>query len=113
MKIVKEPLSPPHVCAVIPGRGPAKEKEGFIDTGNDIPAIDPHVYVSFAAVREMGRIVGLHTDEDYLSLVAQLTDACERVEVLEGRLEVAHTALDAVGTLQTHFNRDKELVTDG
>lgn len=80
----KAPIRPHH-CAVIPHLG-ANHPDGYIDSGNEITAIDPHIYVSVVAVREMARVIGDPSREEH-------ADALARIERLEQELEATKNAL--------------------
>lgn len=82
MRLTHELLSQPHACAVIPGR--SKDPEGFVDTGVVAPGWDPYIYVSVAAVKEMGRLIGMVPKaeldaiaEELRTQVAQAKADCE------------------------------------
>jgi hypothetical protein len=76
----------PHHCAVTLQ---ADAKEGYIDTGTELPCIDPHIYISVAKVREMGEFVGMVPGEAF-------DQAQERLAQLERELEGKQTELDAL-----------------
>lgn len=107
MKLVHELLSPPHSCAVIPGRGVEAETDGFIDTMNDMPAIDPHIYVSVRAVREMGELIGMKSVEDYDQAIELAVAAQDRIETLEAELAEADRALEGVEVLTRRAEREQ------
>ena len=85
MRIVKEAARIPHHCVVYPHLG-AKQVEGYVDTGNDLTCIDPHIYLSVVAVREMAKLIGLPDAQEHEAAVA-------RVEQLERDLDEARSAL--------------------
>lgn len=73
-----------QTCAVT-NRG--ADPEGFIRTGNRLVGIDREVYISVAAAKEMGRMVGMYTQEDVdrlkgrlEALEAEYADALERLD---------------------------------
>lgn len=70
----------PHRCAAIPFIGNSNTRGGFIDTGQDLPGWDPHVYVSVEAVKEMARMIGWAPAD---------TGQRQRLENLRGQLAEA------------------------
>lgn len=75
----------PHQCFVFPSLGSAHPK-GFIDTGNEITAIDPHAYISVEAVEQCAQFIGYPSREEH-------AEALARVEALEAELESTKVAL--------------------
>lgn len=105
MRLIEHPERPPGTCCVIPGR--AQDPEGFIDTGNDMPIVEPHIYVSVAAVREMAREVGLPTAEEHADACAQRDELDARVAELERECNQLQTALDATEIVQSYARRSQ------
>jgi hypothetical protein len=96
MRWVATPASRPHHCAAVPFI--ARDEEGFIDTGSELPGYDNHVYVSVKAVREMARMVGMVGQGEYraalervVTLEAQLKDAAEENDALRNQFEAIDT----------------------
>ena len=99
MRWVATPASRPHHCAAVPFI--ARDEEGFIDTGSELPGYDNHVYVSVKAVREMARMVGMvgqgaASDSAKPAIpgpmtVAQLKDAAEENDALRNQFEAIDT----------------------
>lgn len=58
MRWVSQAVIRPSRCAVIPFIGNSSGTRGFIDTGQDLPGWDNHVYISVEAVEEMARMIG-------------------------------------------------------
>jgi hypothetical protein len=98
MRLVDQTPIPPQTCAVLPHR---HFSERFIDTGTDLPGVDPHIYVSESAVGEMARIFGWRspadsaaTDEAIEGLEAQLAE----LETECNRLQAQFDAIDVLGS---------------
>lgn len=96
MRWVATPAMRPHHCAAVPFI--ARDAEGFIDTGSEMPGYDNHVYVSVKAVREMARMVGMVSGGEYQSalervatLESQLKDAAEENDALRNQFEAIDT----------------------
>lgn len=79
----------PRTCAVT-NRG--SDPDGFIDTRHVLAGLDRHIYISVAAVKEMGRMIGMYTKEDVDGLK-------QRLEELEREYEVALERLDDITQL--------------
>lgn len=77
----------PHHCAAVPFV--ARDDEGFIDTGSELPGYDNHVYVAVKSVREMARMVGMVSQGEYRA-------ALERVATLEAQIKDAAEENDAL-----------------
>lgn len=99
MRFVERAVSRPSTCAVIPGRG-AAEKEGFIDTGNELMGWDPHVYISFAGAREVARFIGWVDPESVAGLQEEVQVANDRIAELEQELNDAELDLQAKDRLE-------------
>ena len=90
-------------CAVIPGRH--RDPKGFIDTGINLPGIDPHIYLSYEGVKQAALIFGFVEGEVYAGLHEDLT---ERIHELETQLQDAQDELsradgliDAIDVLES------------
>lgn len=59
-----------RACAVIPSR--TEDPEGWIHTGHCFPGTEQEVIVSVAAVKEMGRLIGLVDASQYDEALAEL-----------------------------------------
>ena len=86
MRLVDRPERMPHHCAVTLK---ADDPKGFVDTGTELPCIDPHIYLSVSWLHDIALDVGL-VDE------AQLREALDRVESLEHQLAAKQDELAAV-----------------
>lgn len=66
-------LSHARSCVVT---GKTEDAEGFIEVGRHIPASnwDTDVVVSFAAIKEMGRLIGMASREEVDALVSDFND---------------------------------------
>lgn len=95
---VDRAIAKPNHCAVYPHLGQAHEK-GYWDTGNEIPSLDPHVYVSVVAVEELARRQGWASPDEHRVAEGQRDAALGRVESLERELEEAHRTIQAIDYL--------------
>jgi hypothetical protein len=90
-------------CAVLPGR--QKDPKGFIDTGNDLLGIDPHVYLSYEGVRQAALRLGFVEGEEHHSLREELTDRIHQLETdladTQEQLAQADGYLEAIDVLES------------
>jgi hypothetical protein len=100
MRWVQHASHRPARCAVLPFVGNSNTQRGFIDTGQELPGWDPHIYVSVEAVEEMGRMVGLVRPAELGTVRRERDEATARVAELELELARARGELDAVGVLR-------------
>jgi hypothetical protein len=96
MRFTEEPLAQPHHCCVIPGRDATKEPRGFIDTGNSLPGIDPHIYISWAGAELIAEKIGCVSGEQFGETLQEIAALRARVEELEAELKEAEQFSDAV-----------------
>jgi len=68
----------------------------WIDTGTDINSVDPHVYISDVAAKELGKMVGLVPQTLVDQARADHKAAQERIEYLEAENEELRTYKEAV-----------------
>ncbi len=102
MRVVERPVLRPMHCAVIPFIGQTAEGERWIDTGSELLGIDPRVYVSATAVREMAALLGYPTPEEHAALQEMLERAQEYADELE--LDVtSNTAVEEATALLRGF----------
>lgn len=89
----------PSRCAVIPFLGTSNSHgRGFIDTGQDLPGWDPHVYVSVQAVEEMAAMIGWQKPETVRH--DELTTTRATLEQVEAELADCRAQIAAIGTLK-------------
>ena len=102
MRFVEKAVINPMRCAVLPQIG-ANHDQGYIDSGSEMIASgrDQHVYVSVVAVREMARLLGFPSPEEFAevesdrdAIAAELADAQED-------LAKADTYLDAIDVIES------------
>jgi hypothetical protein len=87
-------MFPPHKCAATL-RG--EDREGWIDTGIELTGFDPHVYLSFAAIKTAARIVGFDDPAERDARIAEL----ERENMdLRTQLAEADAELNAIHILK-------------
>src|SRR5690349_20195855 len=100
MRFVERAEIRPHHCAVFPQLG-ASQREGFIDTGAEMPGFDNHVYVGVPALREMCKFMGWPTPESHAELVEQRDNLLSSVADLQEQLQDAHCELDAIHVMRS------------
>lgn len=74
MVLTEEVLYHPHSCAIT-GRSEGR----FIDTGSEIPGVDPHIYISVPIAEEMGRMIGMVSAAEHAELHAEVLVMQQRV----------------------------------
>jgi hypothetical protein len=100
VRLVTHAAIRPHRCAVIPFIGNSNAKEGFVDTGMDLPGWDPHVYVSVEAVKEMARLIGWQPSTVLQGHKQKVETLQRKLEGLEAENEALSEQLAAVHTLK-------------
>jgi hypothetical protein len=75
--------SPPFLCAVT---GRHESDEGFIEIG-PLAGVDPQVYLSMGAARDVGRMAGMFDAQERDQLVAELEAAQEQIDALNAQVE--------------------------
>lgn len=73
----------------------ATDKEGFIETGNVLPAVDIRagrnhdrdIFISVAAAKEMARLVGWYPPDEVEEVQSMLAAYAEKVSGLEAYVE--------------------------
>lgn len=98
MRLVEKPLSPPHRCAVNPGC--TSDRDGFVDTGTVLNAVEPAIYVAASSVRAMALLLGFATPEEKAELEGRVSELGQRVEDLESDLRQADYQLNAIDVLK-------------
>lgn len=98
MRIVKSIEKPePGKCVV---NLTNQDPEGFIDTQNRIRTIDPDVYISIQAVREMAKMIGMVTREQVQESMERAASLTADNERLEEELKDRDRELEAVELLK-------------
>lgn len=100
MRRVERCIAKPNACVVYPQLGQAHRK-GYFDTGNELNALDPHIYVSVEAVETMARDLGWVTPEGHAGTVEDLKVCRERIAELEVQLEKFEGVFEAFDTLES------------
>lgn len=90
LNIVDRPTMVPGQCAA---SLLDEDPNGFIDTFNTPPFVDPRIYISVSWVLETGRKLGLVD-------AAEVADLAAENESLREQLEEATKTLNAVGALE-------------
>jgi hypothetical protein len=89
-------------CAVIPGR--QRDPKGFIDTGNELPGFEPHIYCSYEGVKQMALRMGFVEGQQHQEVVRDLSArlaACElELDETREQLSMADGYLDALDVLK-------------
>jgi hypothetical protein len=98
---VREPLAPPNVCAVIPGRGASSEPRGFYDTRNDLAGMDPHIYISYAGIEVLAKEIGWVPKDVLQEAHDELDRLREEIRRLEDENQQLGTVFDAIDTLES------------
>lgn len=99
MRIVQQAALRPHRCAAVPFIGNSNSKLGFVDTGQDLPGWDPHVYVSVEAVCEMARLIGWQPRMVQAEMDRRLAAKDDRIKALEAELAENARLVDAARLL--------------
>ena len=76
--VPKAAFEPGYCCVT----GNAQDEGGFIDTGNQLTAVDPHVYISALGAQRLGKFIGMVDQEGHsqaLTRIAELTSKTERL----------------------------------
>ncbi len=105
MRWVETATIAPHRCAVIPYIG-SNSDQGFIDSGSEMDGFDQHVYISVVAVKEMARLIGLPSKEEYNRIVAEANSLARQYDELSDELDAAKQELDAIDTLESSDYRE-------
>lgn len=98
MRISPKPVNPPHRCAVNPGI--TEDRDGFIQTGVVLKAIDPSIEVSVASARALARVIGCATPEEKAEFEGRIAALEQQVEQLEAELKQADYQLNAIDVLK-------------
>lgn len=100
MRFVEQAAIRPHHCAVFPHIG-SNHREGFFDTGSELPGFDNHVYVSVAAVREMARLpqVDMVAGEELRDALDELAQLRRRLAQLEDEVADLNRDFEAIDVL--------------
>lgn len=106
MRFVERADIRPHHCVVFPHLG-TDHRDGYVDTGNEISAIDPHAYVSVAAVVEMAKLIGYPTREEHAAAVGEVARLGAELEQSAAALADAERALDAIDALESRGFRER------
>ena len=97
MRFVRSAVRRPHRCAAIPFVG-MNDPEGFIDTDTEYDG--ERVYVSVKAVKEMVRIIGWPSKQDFTTLAGDYRKSASRCADLESKVEDLESQLKAIHTLK-------------
>lgn len=95
MRLVDRPAGRPFCCAALPQMGQTSNTR-WIDTGTELIAVDPRIYLSEAAVREMVRVLGWASPEEYTALEYRANELSARASELEAKLTEADRFAESV-----------------
>jgi hypothetical protein len=70
-----------------------------VDSGNELPGFDNHIYTSVAAVKEMAKLIKWVSPEDHSVALAQRDAALSRIEALEEDLAEERRKVEAIDFL--------------
>lgn len=107
MRFVERAPVRPHHCAVIPHLG-ANHKDGYIDSGNEMSCIDPHIYVSVVAVREMARLIGDPSREEFEAATARVAQLEEELAAAKDALDSAERFIEAIDAIESRDFRARK-----
>jgi hypothetical protein len=82
LRIVEKAEKQPARCAAIPFLG-NQYTGGFVDTGQDMPGFDQHVYLSRDAVEQANRLFGGLSRDEAVALHAKVASLEREIERLE------------------------------
>jgi hypothetical protein len=90
-------------CALIPGR--QRDPKGFIDTGNELPGFEPHIWCSYEGVKQAALIFGFvegHLHNQTVDDLEQRLAMCQKeLDDAQEQLSQADGYLDAIDTLES------------
>lgn len=108
MRFVDRPTGRPATCAIIPGRGAAAEKGRWLDTHNELPGFDPHIYISEAGGCEVARMLGWTSPTDALEMRDENLRLGLRVRELEDELSASEAVFQAIDSLESEGFRARK-----
>lgn len=100
MHVVAVPNHTPGMCCVNLRNN---DPEGFIDTTNELRAIDPHIYISISAVKEMAELIGLVSRDEVSKATERIAELTSEVERLQHELKQAEEEAEAVHILRRSY----------
>lgn len=102
MHLVEKALARPMRCAVLPYQH--DDPRGFWDCGV-LPGLDPHVYVSQAALGELAARAGFVRPDEHRLVVGELERANRRVAQLEDEIADLNRDFEAIDLLESRGYR--------
>ena len=103
MLFVDEAVQPPHRCAVT-----GRSDRGMLDTGLDIPCVDPHVYISAEGMRQLAQFFKYVESDTHEQLKDELIEARERIAALELEVLEADKVVQAIDVMESHDFRARK-----
>jgi hypothetical protein len=89
----------PHHCAVTLK---ADDPEGFVDTGTELPCIDPHIYLSVSWIRnELARLCAMAPHHVVEKLADEVDQLYREIEGKDLELRELNAQLDAISVIES------------
>lgn len=107
MRLVQSAERLPHHCVVYPQHGQV-QREGYVDTGVQLTVMDPHVYVSVVAVKDMAALIGLPRVEEFEAVVGERDRLARELEECRAALDSAERLVEAVDVLESRDFRARK-----
>lgn len=73
----------PGYCAIT---GRSEDPEGFIDTGNNIPVMDPRIFVSVSGAHRLAQEIGYEPLQAQINAREQIANQAEQIKALRARV---------------------------
>ena len=100
MRVVPKAAGRPHVCAVYPHIG-GEHPRGYFETGVELTAIDPKIYVSVVAAEHMARELGFIAGPEHQAALDALAAKQAELEQAEARISDLEAVIDAIDTIES------------
>ena len=88
----------PHHCAVTLK---AEDPLGFIDTGTELPCIDPHIYLSVSWLHDNAEQMGLVSEEVHNAALERIEELERDREQRDLELRELNAQLDAISVIES------------
>lgn len=99
MRLVERCEVMPHHCAATLK---ADDPKGFVDTGTEIPCIDPHIYLSVSWLQnEVATAAGLVSAEDHQKAIDAVVRVENELAAVRNELTLANAELDAISVIES------------
>lgn len=107
MRLVESAERLPHHCMVYPQLGQC-QREGYVDTGSTVTVMDPRVYISVCAVKDMAALIGLPRVEEFEAVVGERDRLARELEECRAALDSAERLVEAVDVLESRDFRARK-----